>query len=94
MFTAKEVSLLLECLDYYRDARFAPFSPDIGERLYSSCIDKLNSLTALTFFSKAEFSFLSFAVNCELSAYDEIGVSKSDPLYALFLKLQKLCPSS
>ena len=93
MFTDSEVVLLLECTDLYRENVFAPFSFDLGLALFESCSRKLKTITALTFFSKQEFTFLSFAVNFEISFFENSGAPAPDSLYDLFLKIQKLNPA-
>lgn len=74
IFTPYESSTLIELLETSCAEDFYILTPQKAEELISSSLNKLKTLSALTCFSKQEYTLLAFLVYDECEAHDALGI--------------------
>ena len=89
-FNSEEVAELIAALETYNDRHRGVLPPELQNQLATSSIKKLENLTALTFFTKQEFSIMALAVKSSIDAFEISGYVADSALLSLFERLISL----
>lgn len=83
LFNSNEISVLIAAVKAYEHSPLQVLKPELRKSLNASILGKLSSLSALTFFTKQEFTYMALAVDYVLDSPSDFGIPSS-------LNLQRL----
>ena len=94
LFNNEEITILISALETYNDAPRNELRPELQNTLVNSSIEKLENLTALTYFTKQEFSIMALAMNFIIQSLEISGNIVDDFTFTLFHRLIALAEPS